>query len=280
MFPRLLVCTDGSPYGETACDYALLLARALGSQLKALHVLDVRLIEGPLLADVSGMIGAAEYFASMPQFKELMSAKGQAVCDGFAAKAAGAAVKAECTVETGHPFHMIMTAEEACDLLILGRRGENESFGRDLIGSVTERIMRRARKTCLITPLTFKPVTHLLAATDGSMLADKAVQVAAQVASQLGAALTVLTVAEKIGLEAARHTAETAVERARAWLPGVAYRVKEGEAAEGIMDVAVGVNADLLVLGAHSHARVREWFVGCTTQRVLADSALPVLLVR
>lgn len=280
MFARLLVCTDGSAYGEAACDYGLFFARALNARLTALHVLDIRLIEGPLMADVSGMIGAAEYFASMPQFKALMEEKGNTICRTFAGRADAAGVAADCCVDTGHPFHVIMHRAQDCDLLIVGRRGENEPHGRDLIGSVAERVMRRAPKPCLVTPLPFKPVTHVLAATDGSPLATKAAETAAALAAALGVRLTVVSVAEVTDRIIAQHTADEAAQRARTHLAAVETRVCGGEAAEGILETAAATGADLVVMGAHSHTRVREWFVGCTTLRILADSALPALLVR
>ncbi len=53
-----------------------------------------------------------------------------------------------------------------------------------------------------------------------------------------------------------------------------------GQAADAILAAATDEQCDLIVMGAHSHTRIREWFVGCTTLRVLADSSLPALLVR
>ncbi len=280
MFTRLLACTDGSPYGETACEYGLFLAPSLKARLTALHVLDIRMIEGPLLADVSGMVGAVEYFASLPNFRTLMTEKGRSVCEWFSARAAAASVEASCRVETGHPLHVILDGQADNDLLILGRRGENESFGRELIGSIAERVVRRARVSCLVTPREFAAVTHVLAATDGSPLAVKAVETAAQCATSLGASLSVISVAEKVDADTARRTAEAAAATVRDRVPNATALTRSGQAADGIVAAAAETHANLIVMGAHSHSRLREWFVGCTTLRILADSALPALLVR
>jgi len=45
MFQKLLVCTDGSPYGDVACQYGFQLAAAMKAKLSGLHVLDIRMIE-------------------------------------------------------------------------------------------------------------------------------------------------------------------------------------------------------------------------------------------
>jgi nucleotide-binding universal stress UspA family protein len=56
--------------------------------------------------------------------------------------------------------------------------------------------------------------------------------------------------------------------------------VRSGIASDVILEVATDTHAGLIVMGAHSHTRIREWFVGCHTVRILADSAVPALLVR
>jgi nucleotide-binding universal stress UspA family protein len=41
---------------------------------------------------------------------------------------------------------------------------------------------------------------------------------------------------------------------------------------------AITGRADLLVMGAYGHSRVREWVFGGFTTHVLADAPLPVLM--
>jgi len=44
------------------------------------------------------------------------------------------------------------------------------------------------------------------------------------------------------------------------------------------MDYAEGVDADLLVMGAYGHSRLREFVLGGATREMLRDPRLPVLL--
>jgi nucleotide-binding universal stress UspA family protein len=44
------------------------------------------------------------------------------------------------------------------------------------------------------------------------------------------------------------------------------------------MDYAVGVDADLLVMGGYGHSRVQEFVLGGATRDVVTDPILPVLL--
>ena len=280
MFQKLMVCTDGSPYGDVACQYGFVLAKAFGAKVSGLHVLDIRMIEGPLLADISGAMGATGYFAGLPQFRNLMEAKGEAVCENFRSLAKAAGMEADCAMEMGHPVHVILGQEADQDLLILGQRGENEKFGRELVGSVADRIIRRTTKPCLITHGQFAPLHTVMAACDGSPISETVASLAASVAKAVGASLTVLTVADKLSLDAAQVIADTAGQTCReaGCVPKVV--VANGHAAEAILDHIVHEKADMVVMGAHTHTRIRQWFVGCTTQKVLADSGIPALLVR
>jgi len=280
MFQKLLVCTDGSPYGDVACQYGFQLAAAMKAKLSGLHVLDIRMIEGPLMADISGALGATGYYAGLPQFKQLMEAKGESVLRNFRELARSAGCAADLIVETGHPLYIILDQEANNDLLILGQRGENEQYGREMIGSVAERVTRRATRSCLITPRQYAPIKKIIAACDGSPISEKVARTASALAKALNASLTTLTVDEKIPANEVKANAGKAERTCIAGGCHPKVMVVEGHAADAILDSIVREKSDLIVMGAHTHNRIRQWFVGCTTQRVLADSDIPALLVR
>lgn len=112
---------------------------------------------------------------------------------------------------------------------------------------------------------------HILVAHDLSPEADLALQRAALLARQQGARLTLLHVAA---------TPEAAA-AASARLAGAAtaeVRVVHGDVVAMLLHQARGLEADLLVLGAH-HRQSPEGFAGTTLERLLHDSPAPVLLV-
>ena len=280
MISSILVCTDGSPHGDVACDYGLSLAGALKARLGGLHVLDIRMIEGPLLGDVSGMIGAGEYFAALPQFRQLTEEKGHAVSQAFVARARGAGVTAECDVDIGHPVHAILQHQASVDMLVLGQRGENEQFGRELVGSITDRVVRRTEKPCLVTPSRFSPINRILVAFDGGPISDKVLNLSIELASALAKPLTIVSVTDKMDAATLRDSALSAERKASGKGCEVQTIVRSGEAADVILDVVTDTHSGLIVMGAHSHTRLREWFIGCTTLRILSDSIVPAVLVR
>ena len=112
MIKTILVCTDGSPSGEAACEYAVTLAKRLKARLTGLHVLDSRMLEGPLMADISGWLGAQPFSAQIAQFRNLMETKGQAVIDAFKDLCEKHGIPAEARMRTGLPPRVILDEEQ------------------------------------------------------------------------------------------------------------------------------------------------------------------------
>ena len=54
---KILIPTDGSDYGKTAIEYGIYIAKRLKAQLMGLHVVDIRLMQGPVFTDISGSVG-------------------------------------------------------------------------------------------------------------------------------------------------------------------------------------------------------------------------------
>jgi nucleotide-binding universal stress UspA family protein len=61
--------------------------------------------------------------------------------------------------------------------------------------------------------------------------------------------------------------------------PHMAYGTPVSASA-ALQEVAYGLDADLLVMGAYGHSRMREFVFGGMTREILADCGLPVLMSR
>ena len=61
MISNILIPTDGSANSQTALDYGIYIARKLAASLTGLYVIDVNLIQGPMVTDISGSIGMPPY---------------------------------------------------------------------------------------------------------------------------------------------------------------------------------------------------------------------------
>lgn len=141
---------------------------------------------------------------------------------------------------------------------------------------------------------------RVLVATDGSPLSERAVKIAAELARNVGAKLTAVTVAapypysalgessaiagadyqSKVGAEASARLAR-ASEIARAAGADCATSLQESaDVYRGILAAAEQGGAGLIVMASHGRQGLTAVVLGSETQRVLAHTEIPVLIVR
>lgn len=130
---------------------------------------------------------------------------------------------------------------------------------------------------------------HILAATDLSPRADRAVERAFQLASAHGAALTVLTVLDDAMPE---RLAKVMMPETRGHLTAfcdslsddgrIAYEAKvlQGDPSHLIPETAKVLQADLIALGLHRKRPFLDTLRETTLERTVRLAAVPVLLVR
>jgi nucleotide-binding universal stress UspA family protein len=132
----------------------------------------------------------------------------------------------------------------------------------------------------------------ILVALDGSPDADAALRHAISLARDQHARVTLLTVGPSPNRTAAVGAAappdlidvhQSILRDALTVIPedvGVTTRLERGDAAETILRVAEQDQHDLIVMGSHGHSRFHRALLGSVSERVLAASATPVLLMR
>ncbi len=139
-----------------------------------------------------------------------------------------------------------------------------------------------------------KRPTHLLVPLDGSPYAERVIPLAAFVAHQFHASITLLSIVPQSALArwlVGRPEAGRASQEARAtYLAQIARRipadevrvdtvVATGPVPQTIDDVAHERNADLIVLSTHGRSGVRRWLLGSTASAILHITTVPTLLV-
>lgn len=142
---------------------------------------------------------------------------------------------------------------------------------------------------------------HILLATDGSAASEHAAQIAANLARVHGAKLTALYVVDPypylgigdtnpLGFQAYMSAALQHAAEAHARVlalceqePKVPFEPRLAEdvgPAAGIVQSARQVDADLIVLGSHGRTGVARLMLGSVATKVVAESPIPVLVVR
>jgi nucleotide-binding universal stress UspA family protein len=280
MIKSILYCTDGSEYATVAGDHAIWLAQKLRARITALHVTDIRLLEGPLLADISGAIGAQPYQALLPQLQEIQKQRAGVILAAVADRCGKAGVPCDVLHRTGGLLDNIVEEEKRTELVVLGQRGEHARWLGQLMGSSVENVVRRSIKPCLVTPAAFREVRQVLMAYDGSEHSSNSLQVAIELVRTLGLPLTILTVAPSEPESAAAELLADAMRMAKDH--GLSPRgvTRVGDPEKEILGFAQREKMDLIVMGAYGHTRIREFILGSTTSHVIRKSDVPVLLIR
>ena len=142
---------------------------------------------------------------------------------------------------------------------------------------------------------------NILIATDGSALADKAIEQGIALAAALGSSIVVLTATEPwtatvsgemtIGFPAAEYDAamaahaKTVLDRATASAKAKNVKcetehAKDAFPAEAIVDVAKRRGCDLIVMASHGRRGVSRMLLGSQANRVVTHSTVPVLVCR
>jgi nucleotide-binding universal stress UspA family protein len=206
---------------------------------------------------------------------------------------------------------IVATAHSAqSDLIVLGTHGRS-GFERLILGSVTEKVLRKAGCPVLTVPprlteaaaipsATFK---RILCAIDFSGCAMRGLEYATSLAQEANAQLTVLHVVEPLpsvpgdyesavaGLKTIKEYVAAAIEEGRELLRrSIPDQVRTycqvetvqrvGKPYREILELATEQASDLIVIGVHGRGVVDLMFFGSTAQHVVRQAACPVLTLR
>ena len=282
---RVLAAVDNSAYTMSVAGYAAWSAARLQAPLEFVHVLD-RIRAQPAALDLSGnlALGAREYLlAELAQLDaqrgKLAQEAGRALLQQIQDSVRQAnGVDAETRMRHGSLSETLLELEPDVRMFVIGKRGEHADFDSGHLGSQLERVVRSVHRPLLVASRAFREPQRVLVAFDGSATTRKGVEMVA--ASPLFQGLDVVVLmAGDAGTEqqtALRWADETLRERGHR----VETRQPTGPVNEAITAAVADEQADMLVMGAYGHSRIRNMIVGSTTTHVLRTSRVPVLLLR
>ncbi|MGA9755069.1 MAG: universal stress protein [Desulfobaccales bacterium] len=277
-FPKVLVCTDGSPDSEGAITAALHLAQTAGSTVFLLEVLYY-------LAGYE--LQSPDTLAPPLVNLELMEAQEAAVKERLAARQAAAAklgVSLEARIRTsGSAYEGILeeAGELQPDLIIMGRHGYS-GLTRLLMGSVTARVIGHSPCPVLVVPqgasLNFQ---CLLIASDESPYSEAAWAEALALAKTMGSSLIGVSVAATDGdIPAATQVVRSLEMAAEAQGIALDTMIPMGRPEEGIVKAAEFKQASLIIVGSHGRTGLKRLLMGSVAERVIGHAKCPVLVVK
>jgi nucleotide-binding universal stress UspA family protein len=293
---RILCPIDFSDTSRRALEYGVAIARWYKAELAALYV-------GPAIVQP---VNLAEYPAPMPLeppretlMRDLEQMLGAAEAQDL---------RTTVAIEHGGAVQQILKLAEAlpADLIVLGTHGRG-GFDRLVLGSVTEKVLRKAACPVLTIPpnLTELPAggpaafKHVVCAVDFSDSSLRGLEYACSLAQEAGGRLVLLHVLEGFASEPSqvqaqfnvpeyvRHLERDARERlavavpdeARTWCE-IEMHVVVGRAHHEILKLADQKGADLIVIGVQGRNSVDMLLFGSTTNQVVRQATCPVLTIR
>lgn len=280
-FNRMLVAVDGSPASLHALKETFRLVRAERGTVTAVSVVPPH--DGELR-----LVGVSNIATLMqePAEKALAEAARLAAREGMSLRT---------RVLQGEPHEAIVTLadEEGYDLIALGVKGHNLSET-VLMGSVTARVIGYGATNVLVVPRESRlDWQRILVPVDGSASSRAAADLAFRLFDSYGSQVTVVTVADvpshlygisaqavdEILSESRQHLDQIRQE-AESREIDADYILREGEPAEILTDLAGKKGSDLIVMGSHGRTGLTRLLMGSVTDRVIKNSACPILVVR
>jgi nucleotide-binding universal stress UspA family protein len=298
---RILCPIDFSDYSRRALDHAIAIARWYESKITAVHVFSPAPATvygpGPVVFEPVVLTGVdrEELIAATKRFVEAESAPG---------------IPIETIVREGNIAKEILAqaADSDADLLVIGTHGRS-GFERLLLGSVTEKVLRRAACPVLTVPRRLPdaapagPVLfkRILCPVDFSEPSLHALEYAISMAGEADAHLVLLHVMtldlespvgdlpdDEVTIrdfwrrreEELRRSLAAIVPKNIAEYCTVETMLTRGKPGREILRVAGEDQADLIVMGVQGRGAVDLMFFGSTTQHVVRGAACPVLTLR
>ena len=280
-YRKILVAYDGSEAAKSALKAAIKISKEDKSWLK-------------LLAVIPSFNGDLD-LTSVKEPQKLIDGPGQKMVTEALAIAKSEDCYLLADLEQGEPFEKIIEVadRENCDLIVLGRRGNNR-IERELMGHVSAGVIEYAGKDVLVVPCGSNlSRDNILLAVDLSGASRQATDLAIQLAKQRSVDLSVVSVLhtnEEFFAIAQDHY-QKGLDQTHQFLKEVQGYIEQqgvnaciftraGDPHEEITTLARELNSGLIVLGIFEKNRIQRVLVGSVAVRTIGYAQCPVMVAQ
>ncbi|MGI2094132.1 universal stress protein [Shewanella oncorhynchi] len=282
---NVIACIDGSKVTLAVCDASSWAAQQLDAPVTLLHVLDKSAY--PIESDLSGNIGLGTREYLLNEMVELEARRGKLALEQGKYMLQDAKIR----VVEKQPSRMVATLQRHGDLVetlleqesharlvVMSRQGEQHQDQAQAIGSHLENVIRTLKQPILVVMDEFTAPKRFMIAYDGSVTARKALDrvVSSPLLKGLECHLVMVSDDQSLATAELALVAESLI----AADFNVVTAVCQGEVQTVLEIYQLKHQIDLMVMGAYGHSRIREFFVGSNTTRMISKSHIPLLLLR
>lgn len=280
---QIVTCIDGSSISEDVCRAAAWVSQRVQAPLTLLHILEKETTQKESLSG-NLVFGAREQL--LKQMTDLDEARAKLAKEHGKELLAGAeqcaqecgAVEIKKQQRHGGVVETLLELQDDIRVLVVGRQGEAHSTIDHELGSNLEALIRGIQRPVLVTVPHFKVPQNFMVAYDGSDNSEKALQAYANSPLLQGLPCHLVM----IGHKDTQH--ETQFHAAAKYLQQQGFEVVsahlEGDVQPTLATYQQQHGIDLMVMGAYGHSRIRQFFVGSNTRKMVSQSDIPLLLLR
>jgi len=266
MFKRLLVGLDGSKSSWSACEYAFEFAQKLNLLLVGMHIIDKRLMEESFLEDLAGVLGFTFYYGVSSKVKEFLESQANLILEEFLSLGRQKGIKASSFQTVGIPYKEMVSQADMEDLLFIGKKGKRPVEG-FLLGSTADTVARSSPCPVFLSPEEKRDLKKVCVAYDGKEMSKKGMEIALYIKEIFGFELHALHVGDESMIDEVFKGVDH-------------YENLKGLPEEKIVEYCKEEEMDLLVMGAFSKGRFKEFLFGSVTSFVMHHLDIPMLLVK
>lgn len=277
MFKRILIPTDGSEQAAKSLQYGIGLAKHFKGTIICLYVIDIKLLEGPLLRDIATYLGTTPWTNYQNQIRSFLEEKGNQILNTCEKECQNNNIMCEKILQIGLISRTIIEQSELCDLVIIGKSGEHSKWSEDFIGRTTYTTIRKIRRPVIITNRPEFTKGDILIAYDMSPPSREALKISSELAKEWNTTCNVVHISSTGDYEA--------LDEASNYLKSKdvnfnTHLIKNTSPTKGLLEAYEKIKPAILAMGAFGKKRVQEWIVGSTTISILHSIDSPILLTR
>ena len=278
---RVIACIDSSPCVNAVAEAAAWVAKQTNRELVLLQVLDYYPASYHL-GEISGVIGFESNAMLLKELAELEQKQSELALDYSNNLLDHISeliqqkynISATHIQEKGDFLEQSFQVLQEEDVVVIGRVGERSAELNKPIGSNVENFIRGAKCTVMTVGENFKPPTRFIFAYEYSPTCVNMMKRVAQsdLLKLLQCHLLYVGDHPEVLNEPSQYLKNAGLD--------VVMEYRYGDVAENILEYQAEHAIQLIVLGAFSQSKIRQFFLGSVTTGIFRNSLVPLLVVK
>ncbi|MCH7314378.1 universal stress protein [Acinetobacter sp. ANC 3882] len=278
---RVIACIDSSPCIDAVAEAAVWVAKQTQRELVLLQILDYYPASYHL-GEISGVIGFESNAMLLKELAELEQKQSELALDysNNLLKHISELIEKQYGLtstkiqEKGDFLEQSFNILNENDVVIMGRVGERAAEKNKPIGSNVENFIRGANCTVITVGEHFQPPKRFIFAYEYSPTCQKMLQRIAQsdLLKKLQCHLLYVGDHPEMLTEPEKYLTDAGLE--------VVSVYRYGDVAQNILEYQREHDIQLIVLGAFSHSKIHQFFLGSITTTIFRNANVPLLVAK